>query len=422
MTESSNVDLLIAGAGMTGLALALAMSELGCRVEVVDPQALDLLQLNGLIEQKLKTDFDSRVSALTLASQQLLVNLGVWPQICRWGAEPYTRMYVWDGETRGEIDFDANEVHQPYLGHIVENRWIQFALLQAAAKDPGIRLTPGVKIERFLEFRSEGGSVQLSDGSQRLAKLVIGADGAESQTRKLAGLGTHEWDYGHHAVVATLRTEKSHQDCCWQCFTADGPLALLPLADPDKRALSLVWSTSADHARQLVSMDESEFCAAITDGSRSILGAVQSASQVQSIRLKQRHAQSYVTQGLALIGDAAHTIHPLAGQGVNLGFQDVGALVDQLQDALARNESIGDIRVLRRYQRARRFRNVKMTAMMEGFKRLFEPQPPLVEMGRSIGMRLVGHSGPVKQHLMHEAMGLADQSSSLLKVDTDSLN
>ncbi len=402
---------------MTGLALALASSELGFSVEIVDSRPMQIDEIDSLIASQRATDFDSRVSALTLASEQLLRNLGVWPQIQAWGAEGYTRMHVWDAETRGEVSFDANEVHQAVLGHIVENRWVMFALLKAALKDSGIKISFGTKISKLSSPSQGVRELELSDQTNRTAKLVVGADGAHSQTRKLAGLGTHEWDYGQDALVATLYTEHSHQHCCWQSFTSDGPLALLPLAGADQRAVSLVWSTSPDHASQLQACDEQVFCEAITQASKSVLGSIKSATGVQSIRLRQRHAQQYVTDNFALVGDAAHTIHPLAGQGVNLGFQDVGALVDHLQRASARNASIGDLNLLKRYQRARQLENLKMSALMEVFKRLFEPQPAIVELGRSLGMQWVNRSGPLKNHIIEQAMGLNTKASRLLKVN-----
>lgn len=407
MTDLKKVDLVIAGAGMTGLALALSASDLGLSVVVVDPKVKMPKGFDRFIKSQLKLNFDSRVSALTQSSKDLLSQIGVWNQIAQWGAEGYTQMHVWDSETRGEISFDAKEVHQPLLGHITENRWISFALLQKAVSDSGIEFRLGAKIDRLSPSESNSRTVVLSSGEQLQTDLLVCADGAESETRKMAGLGTHEWDYGQDAVVATLRSENSHRHACWQCFTADGPLALLPLPDPESRAVSLVWSTSPEHAAELKAMDNSQFCKAITEGSQSVLGRLNSASGVQSIRLRQRHAQSYVTDQVALIGDAAHTIHPLAGQGVNLGFMDVIALTEELQRAITRREAIGDLRVLKRYQRARQIENVKMGALMEGFKRLFSAQPPILELGRSLGMRWVDRSGPLKQHLIQQAMGLS---------------
>ena len=407
-------DLSIVGAGMTGLALGLALANEGFGVEFVEPQQPDLDSLAQQLERIAEETPGARVSALTLASEQLLRHLDVWEAIVQTRAEPYTRMHVWDGETRGEISFDALELHEPWLGHIVDNRLIVAALLQRAIKHPDIHFSFGVSVSS-LKLSESGQRAVLSDGSERHCSLVVGADGANSVTRRLAGLGTHEWDYGHHALVATLRLEGSHQHCCWQRFTEDGPLALLPLKSDANDLVSLVWSTSPEHAQRLFGLDDTELCEAITRGSDSRAGQVTEVYNRALVPLRQRHAQQYVATGVALVGDAAHTIHPLAGQGVNLGFQDAAALVEILCEARDRSEVLGSVRVLRRYQRRRMLTNLRMSAVMQGFRTLFTPQPPLLELVRSLGMRAVDQCAPVKQHLMLDAMGLRGDPPELLK-------
>lgn len=408
------VDVLIVGAGMTGLALGLALADQGFEVELIEPQQPNLGSLEAQFGQLAEEIPSARVSALTLASEQLLRKLDVWETIAQTRAEPYTRMHVWDGETRGEISFDALELHEPWLGHIVENRLIVTALLQRALSHPDIRLSFGTSITQ-LELNESQQCVLLSDGSERMCSLVIGADGAASVTRRLAGLGTHEWDYGHHALVATLRLDRAHQHCCWQRFTEDGPLALLPLKSAANDLVSLVWSTSPEHAQSLHGLNDVELCEAISRGSDARAGQVVEVFNRALVPLRQRHAQSYVGTGVALVGDAAHTIHPLAGQGVNLGFQDVAALVQILSEAQERSESLGTTRVLRRYQRRRMLDNLRMSAIMQGFRTLFTPQPPLVELVRGLGMRAVDQCAPVKQHLMLDAMGLRGELPPLLQ-------
>lgn len=408
------VDVLIVGAGMTGLALGLALADQGFEVELIEPQQPNLDSLEAQFGQLAEEIPSARVSALTLASEQLLRKLDVWETIAQTRAEPYTRMHVWDGETRGEISFDALELHERWLGHIVENRLIVTALLQRALSHPDIRLSFGTSITQ-LELNESQQRVLLSDGSERSCTLVIGADGATSVTRRLAGLGTHEWDYGHHALVATLRLDRAHQHCCWQRFTEDGPLALLPLKSAANDLVSLVWSTSPEHAQSLHGLNDAELCEAIGRGSDARAGQVVEIFNRALVPLRQRHAQSYVGAGVALVGDAAHTIHPLAGQGVNLGFQDVAALVQILSEAQERSESLGTRRVLRRYQRRRMLDNLRMSAIMQGFRTLFTPQPPLVELVRGLGMRAVDQCAPVKQHLMLDAMGLRGELPPLLQ-------
>lgn len=416
MSESSmlTTEVLIAGAGMTGVALALALADEGFSVELVDPQSRDLQQLPQQVTEFLSALPGGQVSALTLASEQLLTHLNVWQQVEEGRVQPYRRMHVWDGETRGEISFDAAELHESHLGSIVENDLIVAALLQRAAEHPDIHLSFGVQLTS-VELGDSVQRCQLSDASERVCSLLVAADGALSPTRRLAGMGTHEWDYGQHALVATLRLDGSHQFCCWQRFTEDGPLALLPLASPQNDLVSLVWSTSPEHAQALLAMEPELLCAAISRGSAGRVGEVIEVEAPRVVPLRQRHAQQYVKTGVALVGDAAHTIHPLAGQGVNLGFQDVAALVEILVAARDRSEVLGSERVLRRYQRRRMLANIRMSAAVQGFKSLFTPQPPLLELMRSIGMRAVDQCGPVKQHLMLDAMGLRGDLPTLLK-------
>lgn len=410
----AQIDVLISGAGMTGLALALALADQGFSVELIDPQLIDVEQLDANIRSTLADLPGARVSALTLASEQLLRSLDVWEQIVAMRAEPYTRMYVWDAESRGEIGFDAAELHEPWLGHIVENTLVHAALLKRATQHADIHLNFGLNI-KDTQLSEDRQLCVLSDGSERRCSLLVAADGANSPTRRLVGLGTHEWDYGQHALVATLKLNESHHHCCWQRFTEDGPLALLPLKSDHNRLVSLVWSTSPEHAQALHNMESTDLAVAITRGSASILGEIAEVSFAQVVPLRQRHAQSYVKTGVVLVGDAAHTIHPLAGQGVNLGFQDVAALVDVLVKARALGETLGAERVLRRYQRMRMLDNLRMSAVVQGFRQLFTPQPAMIELLRGIGMRAVNQCAPVKQHLMLDAMGLRGDMPSLLK-------
>ena len=415
LAKQREVDVAIAGAGMTGIATALQLAELGLKVEVLDQFGLDLKELDKQAEQVLQGEFESRVSALTLASVELLKSVGAWQYLVDWRIEPYQKMYVWDGETRGEVKFDAFDMHEAQLGYIVENRLIVLALLKAALLNSNIQLNFASRIRAVDPVVNGSRHLFLDDGDQLTVRLLVGADGASSTTRKQLGLGTHEWDYGHHAVVATLEMDAEHQHCCWQRFTEDGPLALLPLADEARRKVSLVWSTSPAHAKSLQEMDEKSFCQAISFGSRQGPGRIIAAANVQVVPLRQRHAQHYVAEAGVLVGDAAHTIHPLAGQGVNLGFLDSAALADVLAEAIKRRESIGSLDVLRRYERTRKLENVRMSAVMEGFRRLFTPQPAIIEWARGAGMRLFNSVDPVKQHVMAQAMGLSGQLPSRMR-------
>lgn len=408
MTDPTrHTDVAVAGAGVTGLAAAIQLADLGLNVEVLDPSVIDPLTIDEQVSEHLNQGFDSRVSALTLASVNLLKDLGAWRYITQWRTEPYSLMRVWDGETRGQVEFDAFSIHQQQLGFIVENRLLMLGLLKAALERPSLNLNFGARIEVVQPSSAGRRLLDLHEGSQLSVKLLVGADGALSSTRELLGMGTHEWDYGQHALIATLTLDGKHQHCCWQRFTEDGPLALLPLADPEQRKVSLVWSTSPLHARDLNELDRESLCRAISFGARGGPGAIVDVEGVQVVPLRQRHAIHYAVESGVLIGDAAHTIHPLAGQGVNLGLLDTASLCDVIEDALKRHDSIASVEVLRRYERSRQLDNVKMTAVMEGFRHLFTQKPGVIEWARSVGMRLFNDIEPVKQHIMSQAMGLS---------------
>lgn len=412
--QESVADLVIVGGGMVGVALACAVSSSGLRILILEQQsrAPDAL-ISGLDELQ-AAGHDSRVSALTCASQQFLNHVGAWPLMQQQRVSAYTDMEVWDGSGTGEIRFSAAELHEPCLGHIVENRVTLAALYQRMLEQASIQFLPGAELTSVSAPDAAGTRLlTLRSGEVIRAPLLVGADGALSKVRQLTGMAATEWDYGHHALVTSVYSELPHRATCRQRFTEDGPLALLPLDDPHWS--SLVWSTSPDHASQLMTLSDEEFCLALERAFDARLGRFSQPERRYVFPLRQRHAHRYVAPGLALIGDAAHTIHPLAGQGVNLGFLDAAALAEVLLAAHAAGESLASERVLRRYQRMRRSDNLLMSAGMEGFRRLFAEQPPLVRLVRSLGMNLADRCGPIKQHLIHRAMGLSQDVPSLAK-------
>ncbi|MBV0933988.1 FAD-dependent monooxygenase [Marinobacterium weihaiense] len=416
MTTEQHVDVVITGAGMVGLALALALAPSGRRICLLEQRPGDVGDWLDALAALPVEQYDSRVSALNPASVQLLQQLGAWATVqADYRACGYRDMRVWDGEAQGRIHFSADALHLDSLGHIVENRIIQAALLHQLAGHDNLQLLTGVSLQTLSAPAADGRrQLTLSDGRCLSADLVVGADGALSRTRQLSGLAATEWDYGHHALVTTIVTEQAHADTCWQRFTEDGPLALLPLAG-DGHHSSIVWSTSPAHARELMALNDDDFCRALALASEHCLGQVVATAERQLIPLRQRHAHQYVEAGLALVGDAAHTIHPLAGQGVNLGFMDAAALADVIESAWARGEAIADVRVLRRYQRQRRGANLCMSAAMEGFRRLFAPRPAPIRLLRSCGMNLMDRLEPVKQHLVLQALGLSGERPERLR-------
>lgn len=411
----SDYDIVIVGAGITGATMALALADSGLRIAVVDSRPLQD-QPDALIGDI--ADYDARVSAMTAASQRLLATLGVWQTMPAGRLCAYTRMHVHERDGTGSIDFAARDIHAPELGHIVENSILTGALHEhlrqlAAAPAGGTTLTvlAPATLEACHVDPEAGVQLTLAGGGQPIsADLLIAADGANSPLRRLAGFDTREWDYEHHAIVTTLKTRGPHQFTARQCFMDEGVLAFLPLASPDagpdaERFCSIVWSLLPERAAELMAMDDAAFCQALSQASEHWQGPVSACAQRHSFPLRQRHARHYYRDAVVLIGDAAHSIHPLAGQGANLGLLDVQVLAEELLRAVKTGRALSDPMVLRRYQRRRKPHNLAMMAMMEGFKRLYADQPLLVRWLRNTGMRAVDQWPLLKNRLMREARG-----------------
>lgn len=403
-----HADLIIVGAGMVGSTLALALKDSGLDVLLVDASPLRSAPFSP------EHAFEPRVVALSIASQRILEQVNAWPGIIQRRASPYRHMHVWDGSGTGKIDFSASSVHAEVLGHIVENRIVQDALLDQLHDSPVALLAHS----RLAQLRRSGTGwlVQLEDGSNIRSPLIIAADGANSTVRRLAGCATREWDYLHHAVVTSIRCEKPHQATAWQRFTDEGPLALLPLQHSDgQHWCSIVWSLPEERAQQVMALDDAAFCAALGDASEHRLGRIEHADPRYSIPLRQRHAKRYVEPGLALIGDAAHSIHPLAGQGVNLGLLDAAVLAEVLLHGLQRGENIASQRLLSRFERRRMPHNLAMMAAMEGFQHLFQADALAIRWLRNSGLSLVDNLSEAKALFIRQALGLGMDLPDLAK-------
>ncbi|BBT14211.1 2-octaprenylphenol hydroxylase [Pseudomonas sp. SLBN-26] len=401
-------DLIIVGAGMVGSALALALKDSGLDILLIDGSPLSVKPFDA------EAAFEPRVSALSAASQRILDRLGAWPGVVARRASPYGEMQVWDGTGTGAIHFSAASVHADVLGHIVENRVVQDALLEPL-HDSGIGLMPNARLEH-LRHSGDDWLLTLVDGRQLRAPLVIAADGANSAVRRLAGCATREWDYLHHAIVTSVRCEQPHRRTAWQRFTDDGPLAFLPLdRQGDEHWCSIVWSVTPEEAERLMALGDEAFCSALGEAFEHRLGRVEHSDPRLCIPLRQRHAKRYVEPGLALIGDAAHTIHPLAGQGVNLGFLDAAVLAEVLLHAHARGERLADEKVLSRFERRRMPYNLGMMAAMEGFERLFQADPLPLRWLRNAGLRWVNQQPEAKALFVRQALGLSGDLPDLAR-------
>ncbi|MBE0485360.1 FAD-dependent monooxygenase [Marinobacter sp.] len=404
ITDSADVrfDILIVGGGMVGSALALGLSRQGWLVGLVEGAPVDAQRMPSKPATGVE-DFEPRVSAISLASQRLLEQLGAWQGVQSSRHCPYRQMTVWDGDGTGRIHFDASELHARSLGTIVENRNVVRALFDELA-DSEVAVIDGVRVKSWAHDQG----VELDDGRRLTARLVVGADGALSRLRQWAGLATREWDYDQQAIVCTVRTRQSHRHTAWQRFSCTGPLAFLPLLNEtgDEHFCSIVWSQDTQEARRLMALDTDSFRRELEMAIEKEMGEVEAVSERFAFPLRQRHAKDYVADGLVLVGDAAHTIHPLAGQGANLGYGDVRVLLEELERAKSLGLAPDDALVLARYQRRRKGENLAMMAAMEGFKQLFARDELSVRWLRNTGMRWLNQLGPVKNRIAAQAMGV----------------
>lgn len=402
---SATFDIIIIGGGMAGLSLASALRDTPARVALVEanPWTTTAPPSDDGV-----TGYDPRVSALTPATVDFLRQLDAWPAIESARHCAFERMHVWDAMGTAQIDFSAAEVGKPTLGYIVENSITLQALKSSLQEGERFSLFTPRKLVALRNSCAPGAvqEIDLDDGTRLAAQLLVAADGGNSQLRQLAEFDSRQWSYQQKAIVCTVATEHSHQDTAWQRFLPQGPLAFLPLSSEGQPMCSIVWSADTDYADELLSLGDEAFKHALDRAFESRLGRIQAVSQRFSFPLRQNHATDYVKPGIALIGDAAHVIHPLAGQGVNLGFKDVQVLAAEVRRAWQGGAGLGSELFLQRYQRRRKSDNLAMMAAVEGFKRLFgSRQLPLVWL-RNAGMRQVSRIAPLKQQIVRHAMGL----------------
>jgi len=415
MTQSNSenihyVDVAIMGAGMVGTALALSLKNASLSIALIDGQVSERLQTSTAVSDSVES-FKPRVSALTLASRNLLSAIGVWDGMNPQQIMPYQKMNVWDQLGSAEINFDAAELYCDELGFIVENQTLVAALHHSTRDQANLTEYFGCLLDSIKPNNDKAGGhiLSLNNGQKVHCELLVAADGANSKVRTTLGMVTREWDYRHHAIVATVQTEVPHGCVARQRFSELGPLAFLPLQDKhaSEKFCSIVWSVEPDHAENLMSQSDDEFKQSLEIELESRLGKLEHVSKRYSYPLRQRHAKSYVRPGVVLIGDAAHTIHPLAGQGVNLGFKDVKALGEILLKASQDDIPINHQSLLNRYNRERQADNLIMMGVMEGFKRVFEQKDPLVRWLRNAGLNWVDKQDFVKKQIVQRAMGLS---------------
>jgi 2-octaprenyl-6-methoxyphenol hydroxylase len=406
---NTDTDIVIIGGGLNGPALALALAQGGFGVTVVDARAADARATPG---------FDGRSYALALAPVRALQTVGVWARV-RDVAQPILGIRTAQGAAQGvfplTMGFDHTEVDEAVqmgaLGQMVEDRHLYAAFLDAMQAEPRITLRAGARVVAQ-DTGAAQARVTLDTGEVLTARLLVGCDGRDSPTAQRAGITRWGHDYGQTALVCALETERHHQGLAHQVFYPAGPLAILPL--PGNR-VSIVWSERTAAARVIMAQDDDGYLDALRPRFGDFLGEIKLAGARFAYPLRLTVAHRFVAQRLALVGDAAHGVHPIAGQGLNLGLRDVAALAEVLTDARRRGEDIAAPDVLARYQDWRRFDTIKMALAMDGVNRLFSNGNPLLAAARGLGMGVVNALPVLRKRLIREAAGLNSTEPRLLR-------
>lgn len=404
MTE--RYEVIVVGGGMVGAAAACAMAQGGINVA--------LLELSRPVRHWPEEPKDIRVSALTKASQNLLIRLEAWPDMVRRGVCAYKDMRVWDARADGELHFDCADTEFTELGHVVENRVTVAALWDVLETLPTATCVTPAKVAG-MRLVENGRRVTLTDGRCLEADLIVAADGRESSLRTLAGIDVTGWEYKQDGLVTTVQTERSHQATAWQRFLEQGPLAFLPLNNGE---CSIVWTLTTDTAKQYLQLSDDVFLETLAQASGGILGNMLKVGPRAAFPLKFQYARRYTDLHFALIGDAAHAMHPLAGQGANAGLLDAAALAEEVISTKRAGRPLSGSHYLRRYERWRKGDNLMMQASMDLLNRTYGLSAPVLVRLRSAGMNWINHSDWIKAYLNHYAMGLRDDLPKLAKGET----
>ena len=388
------LDAIVIGAGLVGSATSLGLARAGLRVAIVEARA------PGVWLPEAAPDL--RVFAISPGSSDLLGELGVWPAIAAARAQAYRRMHVWDAAApEAGVTFHGSDIGAPFLGHIVEQSLIQSCLWQALERQPGIARHCPAQLTA-LHRDARGVDVELDDGSHLNARLVVGADGSASPLREKLGIGTHGRDYEQCGVVGFIRTEKPHQDTAWLRFQPGGPFAVLPFTEGRS---SIVWTLPDADAQRVLALDDTAFARELECAFGSHLGTMTPLSPRAAFPLRLKLADRYASERAVLIGDAAHGVHPLAGQGVNLGFQDVAELLHLTRTAHAAGQDIADPHLLARYARRRKSDTTFAAYAFDGIERLFGTDAVLPTLLRGPALGLVDKLTPLKRFFMRHASG-----------------
>lgn len=395
-------DVTIVGGGIVGLTLAASLADSSLSIALIESHEAPLLS-----EQPA-----SRVSAISYASRAIFEGLNIWQNINSERITAYNSMQVWEKDSFGKIEFSAEQVDCAELGYIIENEQIKTALLKSVQKQKNVTFYAPEQLTNIVVGEGEAW-LTLKSGKNLTSKLVVAADGANSWLRQKVAIPLTHWDYNHHALVATVKTELAHENCARQIFTPDGPLAFLPLFEKD--LCSIVWSVPPEKAQQLQALSPLEFNKQLTRSFDNRLGHCELRSECISFPLKMRYARDFAKHRIALIGDAAHTIHPLAGQGVNLGLLDALSLAQSIIENHEADADIGLYQNLRCFERWRKSEALQMIAAMELLKRLFQGANPLQKALRDAALLFADKVSPLKKQFIKQAMGLSGELPQIVK-------
>ena len=399
----NKTDLIIIGGGMVGLSLAIAVAQSGVEVTVVEKDDLDL---------QLKPEFDGRVSAISLGSERVLNAIGVWQYMLP-EAEAILDIRVVDDYSKSYVHYNYHDTGSEPMGHMVENRHTRIALLKRVAELPTINLITKTEVTNFSRDENSA-TITCSNGSTWQAPLLVAADGRRSKMRDLVGIKTIERSYKQHAIVCTIEHELPHQGLALQRFLPSGPFAALPMQN---NRSAIVWSEDENIAPEVIKLSDDEFNAEIKTRLGDYLGNFTIIGKRFSYPLNLVLAKKYIDNRFALVGDSAHGIHPIAGQGVNVGFRDVAVLAELIVEAMRLGQDIGGTKILEHYQRWRRFDAMSMGAIMDGLTRLFSNDIKPIRLARDFGLEIVNKTPPLKRLFMCHAMGIMGDLPKMMQIN-----
>ena len=387
-------EVVVIGAGVAGSSLALSLAKEGVDVCLIDKGTPEI-----------KEDISrGRTAALNLASQNILEKLGVKRGIQNY-LTPFKNIYVWDSEGTSSLEFSSDEIGQPKLGDVVTNNAILSSIFLLLPNHKNLRFLSGDRL-KTLDPQEESIKVCTEGGENISCKLVVGADGGLSSVRELSSINIRTWSYDQKALIANLKAEKSHNNTAYQVFTKNGPIALLPMQKDNEESLSLVWSADIDYAERLLDLDIPSFLNELERKTESVLGKLSMDGEMSSYPLHQLHAKDYYAQRVVLIGDAAHSMHPLAGQGLNLGLGDVEELANRILSSRRHGEDVGNDKMLNDYSKARKSINLRMMGFMEVFKKGFGSTNPWVRLGRNMAFGATKKAPELRKRFIKEAAGI----------------